>query len=263
MGSWLMSTTLVTRGFARDAEPNGEPVSKRMIPVFAVALGLLLAGSPDAVAAEDSVIVVSATGTASARPDIIKFRIEVYSEALTAKAATEATAEKHDAIQATLRELGVPEEDSRTARFNVSQLWERDPRGQGQEPRGFSVEHTIQVQVQGDEMIGRIVDAVIGVGASKIGQFQFESSAQDSLRHLAIADAFKRARSEAEAIATAAGGRLGSLLEVGTQEAVRAEGGVFRGAGMAIMANASGTTVSAADKLVRVTLLQRWSLIVE
>jgi uncharacterized protein YggE len=64
--------------------------------------------------------------------------------------------------------------------------------------------------------VGRVVDAALAKGANQINSLQFYSSKADSVRRAALAAAVANSRADAEALARAAGGSLGQLIEITT-----------------------------------------------
>jgi uncharacterized protein len=67
------------------------------------------------------------------------------------------------------------------------------------------------------EQVGTVIAAAIGAGASGSSSMIFESSVADSLRRARMADALRGARSDAEAIASSLGGRIGTLISVSSK----------------------------------------------
>ena len=65
--------------------------------------------------------------------------------------------------------------------------------------------------------MGRIIDTGLGAGANNINSLQYDLTDRKPAEADALGDAVADARRQAEVMATAAGGRLGDLIDLGTQ----------------------------------------------
>lgn len=105
--------------------------------------------------------------------------------------------------------------------------------------------------------VGAVIDAALGAGATNISGIRFESTRREPARLEALAKAVQAARREAEAIARAAGGRLGALLEASTAGPVlyapRAE--------MALRTMAADTPIAPPALEVTATVTARWAFV--
>ncbi len=93
-----------------------------------------------------------------------------------------------------------------------------------QTPRvtGYVVTNSVRAEVRRLDDVGGVIDAALSKGANEVASLQFYSSKADSTRRTALAAAVADARAQAEVLARAAGGSLGSLLELSSaQEPIR------------------------------------------
>jgi len=198
-------------------------VRNSVLGVFAVSVGLasLAVGpskgegqSPGSISAQ---IVTSGEGEVRISPDRATISVGVQSRAATAAAAGADNARRQRAILDTLRSLGLTSEDLSTANYNVSPEMQYTPNGTTP-PRviGYTVTNTVQAELKKLEDIGKIIDAVLAKGANEISSLQFHSTKADSARRAALGIAVANARADGEALARAAGGSLGALIEVST-----------------------------------------------
>ncbi len=160
-------------------------------------------------------IVAIGLGEARVAPDRATIFAGVQSRAATAAAAASDNAKRLKAVIDTLRALGLGDDQLSTTGYSVSPEMQYPPAGQGS-PRvsGYTVANTVRVEVRRIEDIGRTIDAALAKGSNAISGLQFFSSKADSGRRAALALAVVNARSDAEAMARAAGGSLGSLIEL-------------------------------------------------
>ena len=211
--------------------------------------------------AEESQVVVSATGRVLVKPDMAEFDVVVKSDANTAETAVSETAEKYRAVQSRLRTAGISQEDAPTASFIVSPRWEWNPTLGKSVLKGYSARHVISVKVRTLEKIGQAIDAVAHGGADEVQNVNFSSSRYDSLRQKALAEAVENARRDAGIMAKAAGGRIGSLIEVSVNEpSIRVRP---RLAGIAMKAAplSAPTEIAPADQDISVNINSRWRFI--
>jgi uncharacterized protein YggE len=161
-------------------------------------------------------IVASAQGEARVTPDRARIFIGVQTRAATAAQAGAENARKQRAVLDTLRALGIAPEQLSTASYNVfpEQVYNPDRGDKAPRITGYNVVNSVRVEVRKVEMLGQLIDASLAKGANGIQSLDFYSSNADEARHSALASAVARARGDAEAMAKAAGGALGDLLEV-------------------------------------------------
>jgi len=181
--------------------------------------GVLVAASLPAqapVPPTPSQIVTAGSGEARVTPDRATIFIGVQSRGATASAAAADNAKRQRAILDTLRALGFGSDQLSTMNYNVSPEMQYTPNNQPPRVTGYIVTNTVRVDVRKLDDVARAIDASLGKGANEISGLQFFSSKADSVRRSALAAAVANARLDAEALARAAGGSLGPLLEIST-----------------------------------------------
>jgi len=165
-------------------------------------------------------ISTTGVGEASAIPDRATIYIAVQTRATTAAAASADNARRARAVVDTLRAIGIPGDQIQTANYSVTPEMSYAP---STAPRAvaYSVSNSLLVKLRRVDDVGRVIDAALAKGANEISSLQFSSSASDSVRSVALAAAVMDAKIQAEAMARAAGGSLGQLLELSTSMPVR------------------------------------------
>lgn len=158
-------------------------------------------------------ITVAAHSEVKVNPDRAAIQISVHTRAPSAAAAATENARKQKAVIDVLRALGLTANDISTINFNVfpEQRYEAN-----REPVliGYNVTNTVHVDVNSLALVGPVIDAALAKGANMVTSLQFFASNTENARREAIASAIQKARADAEAAARAAGGSLGSLLEI-------------------------------------------------
>jgi len=202
-----------------------------------------------------SQIVASGVGEVRVTPDRATILVGVQSRASPAAAAAADNARRQRAILDTLRKLGLGNDQLSTINYNVSPEMQYAPNSQ---PRvtGYTVTNTVRADVRKLDDAARIIDAALAKGANEISGLRFFSSVADSARRAALEAAVKEARADAEALARAAGGTLGPLLEVSTSSSP-----IMRGQDMmaaAGMAARVATPIEPGQQLISAAVVARW-----
>lgn len=228
---------------------------------FSVWLIIGMAGFSVKACAEESQVVLSASGTVSVKPDMAEFGVVVKSDAKTADKAAAETAEKYRRVQGALRAAGIPLEDSPTASYTVSPRWEWDqPLGKNL-LKGYTARHTIMVKVRILDIIGRVIDAAVQAGADEVQNISFSSSRYEALRQQALAAAVANARRDAAIMAQAAGGRLGQLIEVSGSQPQYEGRPVMEAMAMKAAPAPVPTEIAPSEQDIVVTVTTRWRFI--
>jgi uncharacterized protein YggE len=201
-------------------------------------------------------ISVAAIGEVKITPDRANIQISVQTRAATAAAAASENATRQKAVIDALRALGLKADQISTTGYNVSPEQRYEP---NREPVviGYNVTNTISVEVTDLTMVGRIIDTAISKGANMISSLNFYASNTDAARRQAMALAIQRARLDAEAAATAAGGSIGGLLEINVGAYFPPPRPVEYSVQM--KAASADTPINPGDQTVTVNVSTRWS----
>ncbi|MBR9991116.1 MAG: SIMPL domain-containing protein [Gemmatimonadetes bacterium] len=184
------------------------------------ALALLLPGTA---AAQESVvpprtISVNAQGMIEREPEQGVVLLAVESEATDARAAASANAERMTQLVAALRRAGVADRNIRTTSYELQPEYRRqiEPRNDPPQIAGYRAINMVQVTVDTVTAMGRIIDTAISSGANRVANISFRLRDPHSAHIEAVAIAMRNARREAEAVAEAAGERLGPAQSIST-----------------------------------------------
>ena len=116
-----------------------------------------------------------------------------------------------------LAKLGLPRDQLGTEGYTVYPELCYDKEGGSPKVTGYVVTNTVKAETHRVEQAGAMIDAALGAGANLINSLSFYASSIDAPRREAISSAVMSARADAEAMARAAGGSLGTLIEMSTQ----------------------------------------------
>ncbi len=163
-------------------------------------------------------IVTSGQGETKVTPDRARLEVSVQTRAATAADAGAQNARKQQSVLDALRKLGFTSEQLSTANYNLFPEMQYDKNGQSPKVVAYNATNTVRVDIHDVGAIGKAIDASLEAGANMISSLSFYSSNTDSARRTALASAVARARSDADAMAAAAGGTVGALMEIGTTD---------------------------------------------
>ncbi|HEV2967846.1 MAG TPA: SIMPL domain-containing protein [Candidatus Dormibacteraeota bacterium] len=158
----------------------------------------------------ESGVFTSGDASVSKKPDTAFVYAGVESQQSTAAAAQSDLATKAANLIARIKALGVPDKDLNTSGYAVGPIYTPS----GQTISGYRASEQLQVTWHDVNNVGKALDAIVQEGgATNVGAsfgLADPKAAQAEARTLAIADA----RSRAQAMATAAGIRLGAVVRV-------------------------------------------------
>jgi uncharacterized protein YggE len=154
-------------------------------------------------------VLASGDATVSKRPDIAFISVGVDSQQSTASAAQSDLASKAGKLIARAKALGIPDKDISTSGYSIGPNYVQDG-----SINGYRASEELQLKWRSVDTTGKTLDALVQEGgATRIGVgfgLADPKAAQAEARPLAIADA----RSKAQAMATAAGVKLGQVARI-------------------------------------------------
>lgn len=207
-----------------------------------------------------SQISTSANGEVRYVPDRATISLGVQTRALTAAKASADNAIKQKAVIDAIRAQGIAADQISTVNYSLNAEQVYNPQAGDKAPRitGYVAMNTVRVEVKKIDQVGALIDATIAKGANEVNSLEFHSSAPDSLRRVALADAYKQAIADATALAQAAGGQLGELMELST--GMQGGGGppqpMYR-----LAAQAVNTPISVGEATMSVGVMARWRFV--
>jgi uncharacterized protein len=157
-------------------------------------------------------INVGARGEVQIQPDRATVHIAVETRATNAAAAASENAAISQRVMAAIRGAGIAADQISTTQYNIAPEYRYEPT---REPRlvGYRVTNMVVVEVRDLARVGPVLDAAVGAGANRVAGLRFYAANTEAARRNAITRAIEVARRDAEAMARAAGGTLGALLE--------------------------------------------------
>lgn len=169
---------------------------------------------PDnAVAFDSSTVTVTGTAERYVPADRAVLYLEIVSRGATPEAAALANGTSRSAVTSRVADLGVELDGIGLWGFGAGTAKSDfgPPRGGPEE--AFEARSGLRVELASLERLDPVVSTSLLAGAS-VARVELHAADRSILEEEAIAEAVRRARSTAEAMAEAAGGRLGPLLSI-------------------------------------------------
>ncbi len=207
-------------------------------------------------------IVTSGQGESKIAPDRARIEISVQTRALTAAAAGSENARKQQAVLDALKKLGFTGDQLSTVNYNLYPEMTYDNDSRKTRLVGYTAMNTVRVEVRDLALVGKVIDGSLAAGANMISSQTFYANNTDDARRAALTMAVSRARADADAIAKAAGGSVGPLLEISTGEVrlpVPMNKVMMRAGAMSQAADA--TPIDPAEQTISAFVTVRWTFV--
>lgn len=159
-------------------------------------------------------VVTNATEEVEVTPDRANLTLAVETRGRTAAAAAAENARIQAAVLDTLRRLGIASAQLRTQGVSISPEYEYPREGGRPTVVGYQARNAVQVEIRRIAQVGTLIDAGLAKGATSVGGLRFFASNVSEARREAMQKAVARTRADADAIAAAAGGAIGGVLEI-------------------------------------------------
>lgn len=202
-------------------------------------------------------IVTSGQGEVQVTPDRATVNIGVQTRASTAVEASAGNSRKQKAVIEAIKATGVSAAQIATTGLTVRPETRYDRPGSAPVTTGYLVSNFVTVELLRLDLAGAVIDASITAGANQVHRLAFSVANPDSARRAALAVAVARAMGDAETVARAAGGSLGSLIEL---SAIDHEVPMFRAADQ-MESVASQLPVEPGMQTVRASVTVRWQFL--
>jgi uncharacterized protein len=183
----------------------------RFIEIVAPAIAAcgLLTCSAQAAEQEIRSVTVSGQGEIQAEPDRAFVTLGVEARKPKMEEARAEVAKSVDAVMKLTRELKIDQKYVRTTRVNVQPEYNWDNNARERHLIGYYVSRQIEVDLRDLDKLGQLLERSFDLGVNQAGDPRLDSSKRRELEREALAKAVEDARLNAEAVAKAAGARLG------------------------------------------------------
>ncbi len=158
-------------------------------------------------------ITVSASASVKLVPDKATVSFGVETQETTAEAAQQKNTEAVNRVMEVLTGRGIEEKSIRTDSYNMYPQYDWSDSGD-QRIIGYVVSTSMSVQDQEIAELGKLLSACVEAGVNDIDSVRFLCSGYDEAYRQALAQAVADAKAEGEALAVAAGKKLGDPVTI-------------------------------------------------
>lgn len=180
------------------------------LPILILALSACQPAAPDprGVGRDETLLTVSATGRSETRPDEARFVLGVETLANSAGEASEANNRKMQAVAVALRQFGVAEKDLQTQNLGLNRIDYGKDRGR------FRAANNVEVRLGEMNRVSEAIASATEAGANLVSGPRLIVSDRENASKSAYANAYRAARSRADAYAEAAGLTVDRVLTI-------------------------------------------------
>jgi uncharacterized protein YggE len=154
-------------------------------------------------------ISVSGQGEIQAEPDRAVLTLGVEARKLKMEDARAEVTKTVDAVMKLTRDLKIDQKYVRTTRINVQPEYNWNDNARERTLIGYFVSRQVEIELRDLDKLGQLLEKSIDLGVNQLGDPRLDSSKRRDLEREALAKAVADARLNAEAVAKAAGARLG------------------------------------------------------
>lgn len=172
-------------------------------------------------AANATLLTLSADGRVTRAPDLATFSAGVVSQGKTASEALSANAADMTRVIAALKRAGIADRDIQTSNLSLNPVYQPQrslPDGTIDPPQpriiGYQANNLVTVRQRKLGEFGKVIDTLVSAGANQVNGPNFEVDQPDAALDEARSAAMAKARARAELYARAAGLRVGRILSI-------------------------------------------------
>jgi len=165
------------------------------------------------VATDGTLLSVSAQAEAKRVPDIATLSTGVVTQAADANAAMRANAEQMAKVVAAIKAAGIADKDVQTSGINLNPQY-RYAENQPPTITGYQASNNVNIVVRDVAKLGKILDALVAVGANQINGPSFDVDKKDEAYDEARRSAIDKAQARAEMYAKTLGMKVRRIVSI-------------------------------------------------
>lgn len=171
---------------------------------------LATASASGAEAERPRTISVSGQGEIQAEPDRALVTLGVEARKLKMEDARAEVQKTVDAVLKLTRDLKLDQKYVRTTRVNIQPEYNWDNNAKERNLIGYYVSRQIEIDLRDLDKLGQLMEKSFDLGVNQVGDPRLDSSKRRDFEREALAKAVADAKLNAEAVAKAAGARIGA-----------------------------------------------------
>ncbi|HVF16630.1 MAG TPA: SIMPL domain-containing protein [Steroidobacteraceae bacterium] len=180
----------------------------------ALSCALWVSGANAAEADRLRTVSVQGQGEVQAEPDRAFITLGVESRKLKLEEARADVARAVEAVLKLTRDLKIDQKLVRSTRVNVQPEYNWDNNARERNLIGYFVSRQVEIELRDLEKLGQLLERATDLGVNQLGDPRLDSSKRRELEREALAKAVEDARANADTVAKASGGKLGSARTI-------------------------------------------------
>ncbi len=222
--------------------------------LFLLLFASLASAQAPTLTALPNTVFVGADGKFETAPDTALIQFNISAQADTAKAAYDQASKAAENTREVLRSNGIDPKTAEVGFYSINPMYDwKNPK---HKVIGYQVTTSVSLKLKDFSKVGPITQQLADANVSEGQSLSYTLENMDEAKTKAVADAYRRARASAQALASASGRALGELTygSVDTFENIRVMAPMKRMGGvMAMSAEAAGPTEQFTPQNVTVT----------
>jgi len=163
-----------------------------------------------AVTAQPNTVYVGADGKFEAAPDTALLRLDLASQQDTSRAAYDKVAAAADQVRKVMRDNGLDPKLAQVGFYAVQPMYDwKNPK---RRVVGYRVDTSVTLKLRDFAKIGALTEQLANIEEAQNQSLSYDLDDVEQAKAKATDDAFKKARTQASAVATAGGRALGELV---------------------------------------------------
>ena len=193
-----------------------QPARNPWMAVLVAASILAASGVATAAEAPQRLVSVTGSGEVQAQPDMAYVTLGIEARRPTLEQARSEVNAAVERVLALTRELRIEPQHVDSTRLQVQPDYRWDEKSSTQVLLGYVVNRQVDVELRDLDRLGTLLEKAVSAGANQVGGARLDSSQRKALERKALALAVDDARLNADALARAAGARLGPVQSLST-----------------------------------------------
>jgi uncharacterized protein YggE len=199
-------------------------------------------------------VQVTGIGQVKVKPDIVRIRIGVQTQAKTAAEALSANNSQMQGVLNALESAGISANSIQTQTVNLQPQYSNPQQSGIQEISGYVASNILSVEVGQVDKVGEVLDTAVKAGGNTIEGIQFDISDTSAVMDQAREQAMQDAQRKAEQLVKAAGAELGQVLTINET------GGQMPPTPVALAQAAGVVPIQPGTQTIQVTVSVTWEI---
>jgi uncharacterized protein len=214
--------------------------------------------------AADRVVSVSGQGEVQAEPDRASVTLGIESRKPKMDDARAEVSRTVDTVLKLTRDLKIDPKFVRATRLSVQPEYNWNTPNRERVLLGYIVSRQVEVDLRDLDKLGQLLERAVSAGVNQVGDAQLDSTHRRDLEREALGKAVEDSRLNAEAIAKAAGGKVGAVRTISASSGVSAPPMPMRKMAMNVAGNApAGENYQSGQMTFNANVQAEFDLVIE